>query len=205
MPRRTGQLGGRRALGPALLGTLGPPLRYTSPATSPAASNVGDPHVLSWPATTPRQSRMEGHMNRDFIGALLQLNAEKGVPREQLVHTVEDAIQSAYRRVAPGYEDVHVALDGRHRRDARLPCAASSWPRSRIAPPSGASTRPTQHEPDAALGDLVEYRGARPGALRARRRPDRRTGRPPAAARGRARERSSTSSPTATRRSSPAP
>ena len=51
-------------------------------------------------------------MNRDFIGALLQLNAEKGVPREQLVHTIEDAIQSAYRRVAPGYEDVHVRIDG---------------------------------------------------------------------------------------------
>ena len=50
-------------------------------------------------------------MNRDFIGALLQLNAEKGVPREQLVHTVEDAIQSAYRRVAPGNEDVYVRLD----------------------------------------------------------------------------------------------
>ena len=26
-------------------------------------------------------------MSRDFIGALLQLNAEKGVPREQLIHT----------------------------------------------------------------------------------------------------------------------
>ena len=51
-------------------------------------------------------------MNRDFIGALLQLNAEKGVPREQLVRTIEDAIQSAYRRVAPGYEDVHVRIDG---------------------------------------------------------------------------------------------
>ena len=33
------------------------------------------------------------NVNRDFIGALLQLNAEKGVPREQLVRTVEDAIQ----------------------------------------------------------------------------------------------------------------
>ena len=29
-------------------------------------------------------------MSRDFIGALLQLNAEKQVPREQLVRTVED-------------------------------------------------------------------------------------------------------------------
>ncbi|MFN8622617.1 MAG: transcription termination factor NusA [Chloroflexota bacterium] len=50
-------------------------------------------------------------MNRDFIGALLQLNAEKGVPREQLMRTIEDAIQSAYRRVGPGNEDVHVNLD----------------------------------------------------------------------------------------------
>ena len=60
-------------------------------------------------------------MSRDFIGALLQLNAEKGVPREQLVRTVEDAIQSAYRRVAPGYEDVYVAPRHRHRPDAHLP------------------------------------------------------------------------------------
>ena len=38
-------------------------------------------------------------MSRDFVGALLQLNAEKQVPREQLIRTVEEAIQSAYRRV----------------------------------------------------------------------------------------------------------
>ena len=44
-------------------------------------------------------------MNRDFIGALLQLNAEKNIPREQLVATVADAIQSAYRRVAPGQRE----------------------------------------------------------------------------------------------------
>src|SRR3712207_4653964 len=50
-------------------------------------------------------------MSRDFVGALLQLNAEKGVSREQLVHTVEDAIQSAYRRVAPGNENVGVEID----------------------------------------------------------------------------------------------
>ncbi len=50
-------------------------------------------------------------MSRDFIGALLQLNAEKGVPREQLVKTVEEAIQAAYRRVAPGNENVYVEID----------------------------------------------------------------------------------------------
>ena len=32
-------------------------------------------------------------MSRDFVGALLQLNAEKQVPREQLIRTVEEAIQ----------------------------------------------------------------------------------------------------------------
>ena len=49
-------------------------------------------------------------MSRDFVGALLQLNAEKQVPREQLIRTVEEAIQSAYRRVA-GDEDIHVSID----------------------------------------------------------------------------------------------
>ena len=49
-------------------------------------------------------------MSRDFIGALLQLNAEKQVPREQLIRTVEDAIQSAYRRIA-NEEDIHVEID----------------------------------------------------------------------------------------------
>ena len=49
-------------------------------------------------------------MSRDFIGALLQLNAEKGVSREQLIRTVEEAIQSAYRR-GPGDEDIQVRID----------------------------------------------------------------------------------------------
>jgi N utilization substance protein A len=50
------------------------------------------------------------HMSRDFVGALLQLNAEKGVPRELLVRTIEDAIESAYRRI-PGNEDIRVRID----------------------------------------------------------------------------------------------
>jgi len=49
-------------------------------------------------------------LSRDFVGALLQLNAEKGVSREQLIRTVEEAIQSAYRRT-PGDEDIHVRID----------------------------------------------------------------------------------------------
>jgi N utilization substance protein A len=50
-------------------------------------------------------------LNRDFIGALLQLNAEKNIPREQLVATLADAIQSAYRRSTPGNENVYVDVD----------------------------------------------------------------------------------------------
>jgi N utilization substance protein A len=52
----------------------------------------------------------EAMVSRDFVGALLQLNAEKQVSREQLIGAVEDGIQSAYRRVA-GDEDIHVQID----------------------------------------------------------------------------------------------
>jgi N utilization substance protein A len=55
-------------------------------------------------------SLKEHHMSRDFVGALLQLNAEKGVPREHLILTISDAIESAYRRI-PGNEDVRVRID----------------------------------------------------------------------------------------------
>jgi len=100
-------------------------------------------------------------MSRDFIGALLQLNAEKGLPREQLVRTVEDAIQSAYRRVAPGYEDVYVKLDtetGEMRIfRARIVVSevedeSTQWP---IATAQ-------EHDPSAILGDLVEYEQLEP-------------------------------------------
>jgi transcription termination/antitermination protein NusA len=50
-------------------------------------------------------------MNRDFIGALLQLNAEKGVPQEILIRTLEQAIESAYRRNAEAPENVVVTVD----------------------------------------------------------------------------------------------
>jgi N utilization substance protein A len=54
--------------------------------------------------------RTEDIVSRDFVGALLQLNAEKQISREQLIGAVEDGIQSAYRRVA-GDEDIHVRID----------------------------------------------------------------------------------------------
>jgi N utilization substance protein A len=50
-------------------------------------------------------------VNRDFIGALLQLNAEKGVPQEILIETLEQAIESAYRRNADAPENVVVRVD----------------------------------------------------------------------------------------------
>ena len=50
-------------------------------------------------------------MNRDFIGALLQLNAEKGVPQEILIRTLEQAIESAYRRNADAPENVVVSVN----------------------------------------------------------------------------------------------
>ena len=100
-------------------------------------------------------------MSRDFIGALLQLNAEKGVPREQLIRTVEDAIQSAYRRVAPGYEDVYVSLDAESGEmrifRARVVVAeveddTSEW----------TIDQAHEHDATAVLGDLVEYEQLEP-------------------------------------------
>ena len=49
-------------------------------------------------------------MSRDFVGALLQLNAEKQVSREALVGALEEGIQAAYRRVA-GEEDIFVKVE----------------------------------------------------------------------------------------------
>jgi N utilization substance protein A len=95
-------------------------------------------------------------MSRDFIGALLQLNAEKGVPREQLVRTVEDAIQSAYRRVAPGYEDVFVKLDTDtgEMRIYRARIVVSEVQDETI---EWSIAEAQEHDPSAKLGDIVEY------------------------------------------------
>ena len=50
-------------------------------------------------------------MNRDIASALLQLNTEKNIPREQLVSTLAEAIQAAYRRATPGNENVFADWD----------------------------------------------------------------------------------------------
>jgi N utilization substance protein A len=93
-------------------------------------------------------------VGRDFVGALLQLNAEKGVSREQLVRTVEEAIQSAYRR-SPGDEDIHVRIDADSGKvrvfRARLVVAEVEDPATQFTVEEAQAIRP-----DAEVGDLVE-------------------------------------------------
>jgi N utilization substance protein A len=93
-------------------------------------------------------------VSRDFVGALLQLNAEKGVSREQLVQTVEEAIQSAYRR-SPGDEDIQVRIDpetGKVRVfRARLVVEEVEDPATQMTLADALA-----YKADAAIGDLVE-------------------------------------------------
>ncbi len=93
-------------------------------------------------------------MSRDFVGALLQLNAEKQISREQLIGAVEDGIQSAYRRVA-GDEDIHVRID------AETGKIRVFRARRVVAEIEDELTEMTveqarEHDPKAAVGDLVE-------------------------------------------------
>jgi len=93
-------------------------------------------------------------MSRDFVGALLQLNAEKQVPREQLIRTVEEAIQSAYRRVG-GDEDIHVRIDPD---SGKIRVFRARRVVSEIEDPATEITVADSHsfDPAAELGDLVE-------------------------------------------------
>ena len=93
-------------------------------------------------------------MSRDFVGALLQLNAEKQVPREQLIRTVEEAIQSAYRRVA-GDEDIHVRIDAE---TGKIRVFRARTVVSQVEDPltEFSVEEARTHKPDAGLGELVE-------------------------------------------------
>jgi N utilization substance protein A len=93
-------------------------------------------------------------VSRDFVGALLQLNAEKQVPREQLIRTVEEAIQSAYRRVA-GDEDIHVRIDGE---TGKIRVFRARIVVDEVEDPSTQFTveEARAYKPDATVGDLVE-------------------------------------------------
>jgi N utilization substance protein A len=93
-------------------------------------------------------------VSRDFVGALLQLNAEKGVSREQLIRTVEEAIQSAYRRT-PGDEDVQVRIDGESGKvrvfRARVVAEEIEDPATQMTLAEAQAIKP-----DAEMGELVE-------------------------------------------------
>ncbi len=93
-------------------------------------------------------------MSRDFVGALLQLNAEKQVPREQLIRTVEEAIAVAYRRIA-NEEDIHVRIDADSGRirvyRARMAVAEVEDPLTEFTLEEARG-----HKSDALPGELVE-------------------------------------------------
>jgi transcription termination/antitermination protein NusA len=93
-------------------------------------------------------------MSRDFVGALLQLNAEKQVPRELLIHAVEDGIQSAYRRVA-GDEDIHVKID---EETGKIRVYRARYAVAEVEDPLIEFTLEDARKlkPDAEVGELVE-------------------------------------------------
>ena len=93
-------------------------------------------------------------MSRDFVGALLQLNAEKQVSREQLIGAVEDGIQSAYRRVA-GDEDIHVRIDAESGR-IRVYRARRVVDEIEDEMTEITVDEARKHEPQAKVGDMVE-------------------------------------------------
>ena len=93
-------------------------------------------------------------MSRDFVGALLQLNAEKQISREQLIGAVEDGIQSAYRRVA-GDEDIHVRIDAE---TGKIRVFRARRVVGEIEDELTEMTidQAKSYNPDAHIGDLVE-------------------------------------------------
>ena len=102
----------------------------------------------------PRTSSRRSIVSRDFVGALLQLNAEKQVSREQLIHAVEDGIQSAYRRVA-GDEDIHVRIDAE---TGKIRVFRARYAVAEVEDPLIEFTleEARDHKPDAKIGELVE-------------------------------------------------
>jgi transcription termination/antitermination protein NusA len=109
---------------------------------------------FEWQFLIRHPQRTEAIVSRDFVGALLQLNAEKQISREQLIGAVEDGIQSAYRRVA-GDEDIHVRIDvetGKIRVfRARRVAAEIEDEMTEITVEDA-----HKHDPSAAIGELVE-------------------------------------------------
>lgn len=94
-------------------------------------------------------------MNREALGALLQLNAEKNIPREQLVASLAEAIESAYRRATPGNENVYVEFDeptgGFKAYRGMMVVEEVLDPQTEWTVEEAAKTKP-----DAKIGDLIK-------------------------------------------------
>lgn len=103
-------------------------------------------------------------MSREFVGALLQLNAEKNIPREQLLKTVEEAIQSAYRRTTPGNENVGVEVDNE---TGRIRVFRAMWVVDEVDDPLTEFTleEAQKVKPDAKVGDSIETEQMDPGTF----------------------------------------
>jgi N utilization substance protein A len=103
-------------------------------------------------------------MSREFVGALLQLNAEKNIPREQLLKTVEEAIQSAYRRTTPGNENVGVEVDNE---SGRIRVFRAMYVVDEVEDPLTEFTldEARKVKPDAKVGDYVETEQMDPGTF----------------------------------------
>jgi N utilization substance protein A len=93
-------------------------------------------------------------MSRDFVGALLQLNAEKQVSREALVRALEEGIQAAYRRVA-GEEDIFVHVE---QESGRIDVFRGRYVVDEVEDPMVEVTveEARQTKPDAKAGDVIE-------------------------------------------------
>jgi len=92
-------------------------------------------------------------MSRDFVGALLQLNAEKQVSREALVRALEEGIQAAYRRVA-GEEDIFVSVEPD---SGRIDVYRGRYVVDEVEDPMVEVTveEARQTKPDARAGDVI--------------------------------------------------
>ena len=92
-------------------------------------------------------------MNCDFVTALLQLNDEKQVPRDQLIRTVEDAIQSAYR----GPKATRTSRSGSTAETGQIRVFRAKIAVAEVDDPltEFSLDDAKAHDPNAQLGDLV--------------------------------------------------
>ena len=185
---------GRAASGPRRRGGPGP-RRWRSTGPGVYSRPIARGRLRTW-VTNPRffvseafrsvvRQQRRRMMSRDFVGALLQLNAEKQVPQEALIRAVEEGIQAAYRRVA-GEEDIFVRIEPA---TGEIRVYRGRYVVDQVEDPIGPGDggRGPDDASRRACRRRARDRAAGRGALRPDRRPDREADHPPADARGRAR------------------